>query len=115
MTNLREQVPAPGTPDLLHAAASSSQEAPDIVCPCVERVADAITFTCLACSHRLGPGHRFARWLVRIGASDLRPRPLWERGRGEQHTPAGRIDADDCPHGGGRGVTSRNPSVPPAS
>lgn len=41
------------------------------------------------------------------GSSDLRytPRPLWERGRGEQRTPAGRIDAYACNACGGSDVT----------
>jgi hypothetical protein len=45
------------------------------------------------------------------GSDDLRyaPEPLWERGRGEQRTPAGRRDAYDCYACGGRDVTSSDP------
>jgi len=46
------------------------------------------------------------------GSDTLRytPRPLWERGRGEQRTPAGRIDAYSCDSCGGRDVTSSHPT-----
>lgn len=37
------------------------------------------------------------------------PKPLWEKGRGDQRTPAGRIDAYLCVTCGGRDVTSSNP------
>ena len=45
------------------------------------------------------------------GSDDLRyaPRPLWERGRGTQRTPAGRLDAYDCYACGGKDVTSARP------
>jgi len=50
------------------------------------------------------------------GSDDLTyaPKPLWEKGRGDQRTPAGRIDAYHCRACGGRDVTSSNP-VPGAS
>lgn len=37
------------------------------------------------------------------------PRPLWEKGRGDQRTPAGRIDSYTCADCGGVDVTSANP------
>jgi predicted RNA-binding Zn-ribbon protein involved in translation (DUF1610 family) len=47
------------------------------------------------------------------GSDDLRyaPRPLWERGRGTQRTPAGRLDAYDCYACGGKDVTSARPGT----
>jgi hypothetical protein len=44
------------------------------------------------------------------GSADLRytPKPLWERGRGEQRTPAGEIPAYACWTCGGTDVTSAN-------
>ncbi len=61
-----------------------------------ERTGDAITVHCEAC------GHKWNRDLTarcRSCGSDrvvYAPRPLWEKGRGEQRTPAGRIDAYHC-------------------
>ncbi len=52
---------------------------------------------------------RDARPRCRIcGSDDLRyaPEPLWERGRGEQRTPAGRRQAYDCYACGAKDVTS---------
>lgn len=45
------------------------------------------------------------------GSTDLdyTPEPLWERGRGEQRTPAGRLDAWACRSCGGQDVTSSTP------
>lgn len=45
------------------------------------------------------------------GSTDLAytPRPLWEKGRGDQRTPAGEIPAYTCRSCGGRDVTSANP------
>lgn len=45
------------------------------------------------------------------GSTDLRytPQPLWEKGRGDQRTPAGRRDHYACWACGGRDVTSANP------
>ena len=45
------------------------------------------------------------------GSADLRytPKPLWERGRGEQRTPAGQIPAYACWACGGTDVTGSNP------
>lgn len=60
-------------------------------------------------------GHRWVRDTVRrcrlCGSTDLRytPRPLWEKGRGDQRTPAGKRDAYACWSCGGRDVTSSNP------
>jgi hypothetical protein len=65
-----------------------------------------IELTCEACG---SSWERDARPRCRLcGSDDLRyvPRPLWERGRGEQRTPAGRRDAYDCYACGGRDVTS---------
>lgn len=45
------------------------------------------------------------------GSDDLAyaPKPLWEKGRGDQRTPAGRIDAYRCYECGGQDVTSSDP------
>lgn len=65
-------------------------------------------------------GHRWDRDVERrcalCGSTDLEytPRALWEKGRGDQRTPAGRIDAYYCHHCGGRDVTGRNPVPGPA-
>ena len=70
---------------------------------------DLIALTCDACG---------ADWqrdpTARCGlcGSDVliyTPKPLWEKGRGDQRTPAGRIDAYYCVDCGGRDVTSSNP------
>lgn len=48
------------------------------------------------------------------GSKDLEytPKPLWERGRGEQRTPAGEIPSYRCWSCGGRDVTASKP-IPP--
>jgi hypothetical protein len=45
------------------------------------------------------------------GSTDLEytPKPLWEKGRGDQRTPAGKIPAYACWSCGGRDVTSATP------
>jgi hypothetical protein len=40
------------------------------------------------------------------------PRPLWERGRGEQRTPAGRFDAYDCIDCGQADATAKRSADP---
>lgn len=65
-----------------------------------------VALRCEACG---ATWDRDARPRCRLcGSDDLRyvPRPLWERGRGQQRTPAGRRDAYDCYVCGGRDVTS---------
>ncbi|MDQ3973223.1 MAG: hypothetical protein M3276_02605 [Actinomycetota bacterium] len=90
---------------------------PSIVCPaCQEddslsgrrRPDGSLEVTCQACGTSwLRGGRRCAL----CGSDDLAstPKPLWEKGRDDQHTPAGRIDAYSCHHCGGRDVTSSNP------
>ena len=86
----------------------------EIACPsCGEaerlrgrRAGDAIQVECEACGARW---ERDIRPRCRLcGSEDLRytPEPLWERGRGDQRTPAGRRDAWACNECGGRNVTS---------
>lgn len=90
---------------------------PDIACPsCGEeerlRGSRADGIVRLACERCGATWERDPRPTCRLcGSDDLRyvPRPLWERGRGEQRTPAGRIDAYDCYACGGRDVTSATP------
>lgn len=68
-----------------------------------------IRLECLSCGTAW---HRDTRRRCRLcGSKDLRytPKPLWERGRGDQRTPAGRIDAYACNTCGGRDVTSGSP------
>ncbi len=93
---------------------------PDISCPeCGEtdrlrgeRHGDRIRLRCETCraTWERDPTPRCGL----CGSTDLRytPKPLWERGRGDQRTPAGRIDAYACNACGGRDVTSASPSGP---
>lgn len=68
-----------------------------------------LEITCLACG---AVWDRDAERRCRLcGSADLEytPKPLWERGRGEQRTPAGKIAAYACWSCGGRDVTSAAP------
>lgn len=74
------------------------------------RRADGVTeVACLRC------GTEWERHSERhcglCGSKDLEytPKPLWERGRGDQRTPAGQIPAYACWSCGGRDVTSPDP------
>lgn len=91
---------------------------PAIACPqCGEdddltgtkRADGTLEVTCGSCGAMWGRG---AKPRCRLcGSEDLayRPKPLWEKGRGDQRTPAGRIDAYSCYQCGGRDVTSNEP------
>lgn len=95
---------------------------PSIICPgCGEdedlsgtrRPDDTLEVTCLSCGRvweRAG-----SRRCGLCGSDNLEysPRALWEKGRGEQRTPAGRIDAYYCHECGGHDVTSSNPKPGP--
>ncbi len=73
------------------------------------RADGVVELTCETCG---AAWERDARPKCRLcGSGDLRyvPRPLWERGRGEQRTPAGRRHAYDCYACGGKDVTSGHP------
>lgn len=75
-----------------------------------ERAASgAVTIRCNSCGHEWVRDPSLRCRLC--GSEDLRytPEPLWEKGRGEQRTPAGRRDAYACWTCGGRRVTSSNP------
>jgi hypothetical protein len=84
-----------------------------IVCPeCgeTERLAgsrrgDTIGMRCEACGHEWTRDTRPR--CAHCGSYDLRytPKPLWEKGRGEQKTPAGRFDAYACNACGRRDAT----------
>jgi len=89
-----------------------------IICPeCGEdddlsgtrRMDGGLQITCAACDHVWDRDMRLRCGLC--GSDDLSyaPKPLWEKGRGDQRTPAGRIDAYHCHACGGRDVTSSNP------
>ena len=92
---------------------------PDISCPsCGERERlrgaprddGVVELVCEACGTSW---ERDARPTCRLcGSDDLQyvPRPLWERGRGKQRTPAGRRDAYDCYACGGKDVTFATPA-----
>lgn len=70
---------------------------------------EEVTIRCGACGNEWV---RDAQRRCRLcGSSDLRytPEPLWEKGRGDQRTPAGRRDAYACWDCGGRRVTSNDP------
>lgn len=94
---------------------------PAIACPaCNEeerltghrRADDTVEVTCDVCGAKWERGGRRCGL---CGSNDLgyAPRALWEKGRGDQHTPAGRIDAYRCHACGGFDVTSRNPRPGP--
>ena len=75
------------------------------------RETKGLVITCDACGARW---ERDVRRRCRLcGSEDFRytPQPLWERGRGDQWTPAGRVDAWACNSCGGRNVTSAEPQV----
>ncbi|MEE8331846.1 MAG: hypothetical protein V3R84_08745 [Acidimicrobiia bacterium] len=61
-----------------------------------QQAGETISLRCAAC------GASWERETTRrcrnCDSDDLRytPKPLWEKGRGEQRTPAGRIDAYAC-------------------
>ncbi len=61
-----------------------------------ERRAGVIELTCQTCG--AGWQRDPTRRCRACGSDNLRytPRPLWEKGRGDQRTPAGRIDAYAC-------------------
>ncbi len=80
-----------------------------------ERADDIITVACEAC------GHTFERDVsLRCGLCGsphliYSPRALWEKGRGDQRTPAGRIDSYACADCGGLDVTSSSPRPAPTT
>ncbi|MDP8961125.1 MAG: hypothetical protein M3N32_05855 [Actinomycetota bacterium] len=70
---------------------------------------EPLTVACGSCRHEWVRDPRLRCRLC--GSTDLRytPEPLWEKGRGDQRTPAGRRDQYTCWSCGGRRVTSTNP------
>lgn len=74
---------------------------------------DSLMVTCQACGTVWQRGG--TRECRLCGSDDLAytPKPLWEKGRGDQRTPAGRIDAYSCYACGGRDVTSSHPQPGP--
>lgn len=96
---------------------------PAVACPsCAEaddlsgrrRPDGALEITCLACGTAWD--RDAGRRCKLCGSDDLEytPKPLWERGRGAQRTPAGAITAYACWSCGGRDVTSAHPVPGPA-
>lgn len=94
---------------------------PTIACPrCKEndrlsgerRSGGSVEITCDACGN---VWTRSDRRCGLCGSDDLEytPKALWEKGRGDQHTPAGRIDAYRCYACGGFDVTSSHPKPGP--
>lgn len=94
---------------------------PAIACPnCGEddrlsgkrRPDDSVEITCEACGH---VWERSQHRCALCGSDDLAytPKALWEKGRGDQRTPAGRIDSYRCHSCGGFDVTSSNPRPGP--
>jgi hypothetical protein len=91
---------------------------PAVICPrCGEddklsgerRPDGTLEVTCLACGT---VWDRDAERRCRVcGSDDLEytPKALWEKGRGDQRTPAGEIAAYACWNCGGRDVTSSTP------
>lgn len=94
----------------------------DVACPTCGEVEDlrgnrrddgVVEVTCEACGTSW---QRDTQRRCRLcGSTDLAysPRALWERGRGEQRTPAGEIPAYACYDCGGHDVTSANPRPAP--
>ncbi len=73
------------------------------------REGGVVWLTCDACG---AAWERDTRLRCRLcGSENLEytPKPLWEKGRGDQHTPAGRYDAYACHGCSGFDVTSSNP------
>lgn len=68
-----------------------------------------VTVVCGSCGHGWMRDSTLRCQLC--GSTDLRytPEPLWEKGRGDQRTPAGKIDQYACWTCGGRRVTSAEP------
>jgi hypothetical protein len=91
---------------------------PVIACPACDEDEDltgaaqpdgTVEITCGRCAHAWERG---AEPTCRLcGSTDLvrTAKPLWEKGRGDQHTPAGRIATFRCHTCGGRNVTSGDP------
>lgn len=87
--------PACGEDEELEAVRVTGEGAPVIRCAaCAHEWVRDTTLRCSLC-----------------GSADLRhtPEPLWEKGRGEQRTPAGFHDVYACWSCGGRRVTSADP------
>jgi Zn ribbon nucleic-acid-binding protein len=74
-----------------------------------ERDGDVIRLTCAACG--FGWMRDTTKRCRLCGSDNLTytPKPLWEKGRGDQRTPAGRIDAWYCYDCGARDATSDEP------
>lgn len=72
------------------------------------RDGDVITMSCGACGHGWDRDTRPS--CKHCGSHDLvyTPKPLWEKGRGNQQTPAGRFDAYACNACGELDVTKRS-------
>ena len=70
----------------------------------------SLEITCQACGAAWERGSKEPRCRL-CGSDDLEytTKPLWEKGRGEQRTPVGRIHAYYCHACGGRDVTSASP------
>lgn len=94
---------------------------PAIACPrCDEdeqlsgerRDDDTVVITCERCGTTWERG---GRRCGSCGSTEVEyaPKALWEKGRGDQHTPAGRIDSYRCCTCGGFDVTSSNPKPGP--
>lgn len=71
-----------------------------------------VQITCEACGTVWERSDRRCRL---CGSDDLEytPKALWEKGRGDQHTPAGEIASYRCYACGGFDVTSSNPKPGP--
>ena len=67
----------------------------------------SITVTCGVCGEVWSRDPRLRCRLCGSDNLEYTPRPLWERGRGQQRTPAGRFDAYACLACGGHDVTGR--------
>lgn len=93
---------------------------PEITCPSCggtdglsgSRKGEVIRLQCASCGHAWDRDPTPRCGLCGSRRVVYSPRPLWERGRGEQRTPAGRIDSYSCSDCGGTDVTSATPVAP---
>ena len=86
---------------------------PEVVCPGCgsqdlsgSRDGEIIRITCARCGHAWDRDPAPKCGYCGSDRVAYAPRPLWEKGRGDQMTPAGRIDSWTCADCGRHGVTS---------
>ena len=71
------------------------------------RDGDLIAMSCGACGHQWSRDTSLHCKLCGSHNLHYTPKPLWEKGRGQQRTPAGRFDAYSCYDCGGVDVIAK--------